>query len=198
MKLKCLYGDKYQFYISFQAQRNGFNGTCIGPKPVEKNIRNFSEEQLRAGHKIIGLQAGYNKGATQSGMSIGGTRHIVDIRADQMTRGSQAIISLQAGYNRGASQAGMTFGGMRHHANFRTNQMYMGNHNIIELQMGTNKLASQSGVIADDPSVRGASVGLYMGQNKETSLPGMSFCGARHGGDLNAAYYDPYATNMYQ
>lgn len=43
---------------------------------AEENKREFSEEQLRAGEATIGLQAGYNKGATQSGQSFGLTRHM--------------------------------------------------------------------------------------------------------------------------
>lgn len=39
-----------------QAQRQGFAGVTIGPKPVEKNVREFSDEQMRAGQSIIGLQ----------------------------------------------------------------------------------------------------------------------------------------------
>lgn len=39
-----------------QCQRNGFNGPVIGPKPTEKNVREFTEEQMAAGKRIIGLQ----------------------------------------------------------------------------------------------------------------------------------------------
>ena len=55
-------------------------GPTIGAKPTEKNIREFSEEQLKAGESIIGLQAGTNKLASQSGMTIGGVRHVSDIK----------------------------------------------------------------------------------------------------------------------
>ncbi|CAH1284287.1 unnamed protein product [Diabrotica balteata] len=48
----------------------------IGPKEAEKNERMFSEEKLRAGQTIIGLQMGSNKGATQSGINFGNTRHM--------------------------------------------------------------------------------------------------------------------------
>ena len=45
---------------------------------ADENKREFTEEQLREmrdGH--IGLQAGYNKGATQAGVgSFGNTRHM--------------------------------------------------------------------------------------------------------------------------
>lgn len=48
----------------------------IGPKEAERNTRNFSEHQLRAGEGVIGLQAGTNKGASQAGISFGTTRHM--------------------------------------------------------------------------------------------------------------------------
>ena len=51
---------------------------AYGPKEAEANKREFTEEQLKAGQGIIGLQMGTNKGANQSGMNIGNTRHIVD------------------------------------------------------------------------------------------------------------------------
>jgi len=47
--------------LSVQCQRNGFSGPTIGPKPTEKNVREFSDEQLKAGQGIIGLQAGTNR-----------------------------------------------------------------------------------------------------------------------------------------
>ena len=42
-----------------------------------KNLRNFSEEQLKAGETVIGLQAGTNKGATQAGLNMGASRKIL-------------------------------------------------------------------------------------------------------------------------
>jgi len=56
---------------------------------------------------------GSNKGATQAGMSMGGLRHVADIRADQMDKASQGVINLQYGSAAGATQAGMTMGGRR-------------------------------------------------------------------------------------
>ena len=50
----------------------------IGPKESEKNQRQFSEQQLRSGDGHIGLQAGYNKGASQAGQNFGKTRAIID------------------------------------------------------------------------------------------------------------------------
>ena len=45
---------------NFQCQRHGFTGPVIGPKPTEKNIREFTEEQMAAGKAIIGLQVDWS------------------------------------------------------------------------------------------------------------------------------------------
>lgn len=58
----------------FQAQN--FGQKSIGPKESEKNVRNFSDEQLKAGQNVISLQYGSNKGANQSGINFGNTRHM--------------------------------------------------------------------------------------------------------------------------
>ena len=39
-------------------------------------------------------------------MSIGGVRHVADIRADDMDKSGQSVIGLQMGSNKGASQSG--------------------------------------------------------------------------------------------
>lgn len=54
-----------------------WKGPYLGPKPADENKRDFTEEQLAAGQTIIGLQAGSNKGATQSGQNIGAGRKIL-------------------------------------------------------------------------------------------------------------------------
>jgi len=53
-----------------------FGKPGIGPKEATKNVRNFSEEQLKQGDSVIGLQMGSNKGATQAGINFGNTRHM--------------------------------------------------------------------------------------------------------------------------
>lgn len=53
-----------------------FGQRSIGPKEADKNVREFSNEQLKAGQTIISLQYGSNKGANQSGINFGNTRHI--------------------------------------------------------------------------------------------------------------------------
>lgn len=57
-------------------QGSQFGKPSIGPKEAEKNVRNFSEEQLNASNAVISLQYGSNKGANQAGMSFGNTRHM--------------------------------------------------------------------------------------------------------------------------
>jgi hypothetical protein len=54
-----------------------WRGPWLGPRPAEENRRDFSEETLRAGEAIIGLQAGTNRGASQSGQSFGASRKIL-------------------------------------------------------------------------------------------------------------------------
>lgn len=52
-------------------------GPYLGPKPSDENKREFSDEVLKAGQTVIGLQAGTNKGATQAGQNIGAGRKII-------------------------------------------------------------------------------------------------------------------------
>jgi hypothetical protein len=184
--------------LGSEAQRNSFNGATIGPKPQEKNIREFSDEQLRAGQSIIGLQAGTNKCASQSGMSMGGVRHVADIRADDFDKAGQGDIGLQAGSNKGASQAGMSMGSVRHVSDIRADDMSKDSASVISLQSGSNKGASQSGmsmggvrhvadIRADDMSRESQStVGLQAGSNKGASQTGMSMGGVRHAADIRA------------
>ncbi|XP_071439951.1 muscle-specific protein 20-like [Hetaerina americana] len=54
-----------------------WRGPWLGPRPSEENKREWSEEQLRAGETVIGLQAGTNRGANQSGQNFGATRKIL-------------------------------------------------------------------------------------------------------------------------
>nr|XP_054757523.1 muscle-specific protein 20-like [Lytechinus pictus] len=61
-----------------RAQNVGYNGPTLGPEEATKNEREFTEEQLRAGEGVIGLQAGSNKGASQAGQYFGKTRQIKD------------------------------------------------------------------------------------------------------------------------
>jgi hypothetical protein len=61
---------------SLGRKAHNFGKPGIGPKEAEKNVRNFSDEQLKAGQNVISLQYGSNKGATQSGINFGNTRHM--------------------------------------------------------------------------------------------------------------------------
>uniref|UniRef100_A0A915BZL8 Calponin-homology (CH) domain-containing protein n=1 Tax=Parascaris univalens TaxID=6257 RepID=A0A915BZL8_PARUN len=53
-----------------------FGKKGLGPKEAEGEKREWTEQQLRAGESVIGLQMGSNKGATASGINIGNTRHM--------------------------------------------------------------------------------------------------------------------------
>ncbi|XP_071126829.1 muscle-specific protein 20-like [Mytilus galloprovincialis] len=61
-----------------KAQKNGFDGPVLGVKEAESNPRNFSDEKMKAGQTVIGLQAGTNKVASQAGMNFGKSRSIID------------------------------------------------------------------------------------------------------------------------
>ena len=62
--------------VGRKANTKGQGG--IGPKEAEKNERNFTDEQMKQGQSVIGLQMGTNKGASQAGMNMGKARHILD------------------------------------------------------------------------------------------------------------------------
>jgi hypothetical protein len=64
--------------IEAQSKPNYSGPEGYWPKKSERNIREFSEEQLKAGQSVISLQYGSNKGATQAGINIGKPRHIID------------------------------------------------------------------------------------------------------------------------
>jgi len=61
---------------SLGRKASNFGKPSIGPKEADKNVRQFSDEQLKQGQSVIGLQYGTNKGANQSGISFGNTRHM--------------------------------------------------------------------------------------------------------------------------
>jgi hypothetical protein len=69
------------FKVGGMAKKKGFAGPSIGVKVADQNVRNFSDEQLREGQSIIGLQMGTNQCASQSGMNpYGLSRQIYDAR----------------------------------------------------------------------------------------------------------------------
>ena len=64
--------------MSQQAKKNGYSGPTIGVKLADKNERKFTEEQIAEGNRVIGLQYGTNKVASQAGMTpYGLTRQIL-------------------------------------------------------------------------------------------------------------------------
>ncbi|CBY12189.1 unnamed protein product [Oikopleura dioica] len=67
------------YKVGGQAQKQGYAGATIGIKQGSENKREFSDEQLKSGQNIIGLQMGSNQVASQKGMSAyGATRQIVN------------------------------------------------------------------------------------------------------------------------
>jgi len=54
-----------------------WKGPWLGPRPAEENVRHFSEDVLAQGKEVIGLQAGFNKGASQAGTNFGAQRRII-------------------------------------------------------------------------------------------------------------------------
>lgn len=50
-----------------QAQVKGFDGPVLGPKEAAADKKEWTEEQLKAGQNVIGLQMGSNKGASAAG-----------------------------------------------------------------------------------------------------------------------------------
>lgn len=52
-----------------KAQVKGFNGPKLGVKESKGEKREFTEEQMKAGQNVIGLQMGTNKGASQAGQT---------------------------------------------------------------------------------------------------------------------------------
>ncbi|CAM0142287.1 calponin [Umbelopsis sp. WA50703] len=63
--------------LSRHAYKNGTCSTYLGPKLADKHEVEFSPEVLKKGQTTWNtVQYGYNKGATQSGMSFGSRREI--------------------------------------------------------------------------------------------------------------------------
>ena len=60
----------------YQAGALGLNVPSLGPKEAEAQPHEWSEEQLKEGKNIIGLQMGSNKGASQSGDHFGRPRQV--------------------------------------------------------------------------------------------------------------------------
>ena len=61
--------------LARKSEKN-FGRSGLGPKEAQGDRREWTEEQLKAGHNVIGLQMGSNKGATAAGLNMGNTRHM--------------------------------------------------------------------------------------------------------------------------
>lgn len=60
------------YKLGGQAQKTGYEGPVIGVKQGTTNKRDFSDDQLKAGQNVIGLQMGSNQVASQKGMTAYG------------------------------------------------------------------------------------------------------------------------------
>ena len=67
------------YAVSSYASTKGYQGPCIGTKIADKNDRNFDEATLNAGKFVLGGQMGFTEGDSQTGMSMGKTRKVVDM-----------------------------------------------------------------------------------------------------------------------
>ncbi|XP_031553101.1 muscle-specific protein 20-like [Actinia tenebrosa] len=59
-----------------KAHSTGKTPHPLGPKEASANKREFTEEQLKSGQNVIGLQMGTNKGASQAGDHFGRPRQV--------------------------------------------------------------------------------------------------------------------------
>lgn len=64
------------FLFLIQAGAKGLSVPSLGPKEAEAHEREFTDEQLKAGQNVIGLQMGSYKGASQAGDHYGRPRQI--------------------------------------------------------------------------------------------------------------------------
>jgi len=190
--------------LGTEAQRQLFTGPTIGPKPVEKNDRGFTVEQLRASHGVIGLQSGTNKFASQAGMTcVGAARHCADIRADDIDKKGMGDLTMQGGNNLFATQKGMRIGSVRHVSDIRADDFDRAGADHINLQAGSNKWATQKGMsmgnvrhcsernkYEDQDQSSAGILTLQGGTNKYASQKGMSMGAVRHGSDIRCDQYD--------
>ena len=61
-----------------QARAKGFEGPSLGPKEAAGDKKEWTDEQLKAGQNIIGLQMGSNKGASAAGLTPYGLGRQID------------------------------------------------------------------------------------------------------------------------
>lgn len=63
-------------YLHGQAGTKGLSVPTLGPKEATENKREFTEQQLKEGQNVIGLQMGTNKLASQAGEHFGRQRQV--------------------------------------------------------------------------------------------------------------------------
>ncbi|KAL4692244.1 hypothetical protein H8959_016054 [Pygathrix nigripes] len=120
----------------------------IGVKYWEKQERNFDDATMKAGQCVTGLQMGTNKCASQSGMTVYGTRsHLYDPKNHILPPMDHSTMSLQMGTNKCASQLGMTAPRTRQHIYDTKLGTDKCDNSSVSLQMGYTQGANQSGQV---------------------------------------------------
>ncbi|XP_065569065.1 calponin-1-like [Artemia franciscana] len=85
MVVDCIYA------LGGMSQKKGFMGPTIGVKVAKENPRMFSPDVLAESQKVIGLQYGSNKGASQRGMTpYGATRQILPEEFQKASQNAQS------------------------------------------------------------------------------------------------------------
>ena len=79
---------------------------------------------------------GTNKFATQKGMSIGGVRHVSDIKVTELCDESNTVLTLQSGTNKFSSQQGMNMGAQRHVSDIKVNELCQDGQGVLTAQTG--------------------------------------------------------------
>lgn len=82
------------------------------------------------------ILSGTNKFATQKGMSIGGVRHVSDIKVTELCDESHKILTLQTGTNRFSSQQGMNIGAQRHVGDIKVTELCQDGQGVLTSQTG--------------------------------------------------------------
>lgn len=80
--------------LLIQAQAKGFTQAVLGPKEAHGEKKDWSDEQLKAGQNIIGLQMGSNKGASAAGLTPYGLGRQID-KTNLKVQASRTILSVQ-------------------------------------------------------------------------------------------------------
>ena len=69
-------------------------------------------------------------------MSIGGVRHVSDIKVTELCDESNTVLTLQSGTNKFSSQQGMNMGAQRHVSDIKVNELCQDGQGVLTAQTG--------------------------------------------------------------